>query len=173
MPYPYTWTDPAGNPVNSYANVDTVQEYFASYTISEGEQDHIGVQSAQDFLAEATAQIDAVLLKAGLLVPPPAGAAILPILKQTAAVGAAAAIEHARYEGGDDAIGKHANGLRNAFDAQLGILERQDINCVLMGMVSAGWSPQANVTAYFKSGNLEPDSYGNPKQPQFTMGMEF
>ena len=173
MPYPYTWVDASGNIVNSYATVADVQNYFATYDLSGANTEHLGIDAVQAYLAEATAQVDAVMLKSGYVVPPPAGVMILPILKQTVAVGAASQLEYARFEAGDESIGKHANGLRNAFDAQLGIFERRDLIATQLGMVDAGWAVQPDETRYFHSGNLNPDSDGNPKGPQFSMGMVF
>ena len=80
MAYPFTWVDAtSGLTLNSYADVATVQQYFATYTISAGDQDHIGTASVLDFLVSTTAEIDAVCTAAGYLMPPPAGSAIMPI----------------------------------------------------------------------------------------------
>lgn len=165
MPYPYVFTSLTA-PNNSYADIPQVQALILSFQLS---NDGVAsVHQIQTWLVNVTNEIDSVLLKAGVQVPPPVGTAIVPILVQTCATGAAALLAYARYETGDETLGSHANALMNAYDAQLGLLERGDIPLLLMGMISAGWAVTDDRRQYYASGNIVLDRTGNPKTPIFT-----
>lgn len=174
MPYPYAWTDPEGVAAgNSYADENAVQRLVMSYTIDNQRvqtPDQGSVTNIRRFLIQVSAEIDAVLLKAGYLVPPPASVAILPILENMAAFGATAQLEAARFETGDDnELAKHVTMMQGSYDSMMGLIERGDINAGQMGMVSAGWASTPDRRKYYKSGNLEPLPDGTAKKPQFTM----
>lgn len=165
MAYPVVWSSGTVQG-NSYADVQDVQTWLMSTRV--GKTEWASVDHIRTHLITVTAEIDAVLLGKGAQVPPPSTSELLPILKQAAAIGAAANLEHARYETGDDAVGQHAQSLIGLYDAQLGLLERYDIPLDKMGMVSAGWLPESDTRKYFSSGNLQPDRTGNAKKPFFT-----
>ncbi len=173
MPYPYTFTDASlvaayGSNTTSYADVQAVQSMMMSYKIR-ADQDDGNIRQVQQYLVWVSREIDALLMSVGVLVPPPLTAPIIPILTQTAALGASAMLAHARFESGDEILGSHANQLMGAYDAAMGILERGDMNLVQMGMISAGWAPEADKRKYYRSGNLEPLGDGSRKKPFITM----
>lgn len=172
MPYPYTWIDgETETTIYSYSDIQSVQIFMMTYKISNSPE--LGERQIGGFLQHCTAEIDAVLLKAGLQVPPPAQATILPILKFTAAIGATAMVAMARAESDDETMGNHAYSLTRTYDAQLSLLERQDINGMLMGMQSAGWAPIADERKYFSTGNVGQFSSGSQKSAAFTMDMDW
>lgn len=168
--YPYNfaeWPTPNG----SYGDIQHVQMLIESFKI---EPDEAGSPRQMHFwLINSSREIDAVLLKRGYTIPPPADALIMPILANTAALGAMAQFDFARYETGEDDINKRANAIQASYDNMLGLLERGDIDGLLMGMSNAGWATQANRTKYYHSGNLEPQSDGTAKKPVFTMNMQW
>lgn len=179
MPYPFTLS----NGAPSYADVAHTQSYFVSFQIASDPS--IGPAVVEQFLESVTAEIDALLLRKGYLVPPPSGARILPILRDMCAIGAAALVQHARFENGDESGLQHANGLMNVYDASLGLIERDDVNPGLLGMISAGWSEQPDQRTYFNSGNIQPLPSDTPdtilrdvaiagtRGPFFTMNMQW
>lgn len=176
MPYPYIFTEmPVPN--GSYADENATQRYIMTYALNNVYTQSVeqgGIAQLRHFLIQISAEIDSVLLRAGYVVPPPAGVAILPILENIASLGAAAQLEMARYESGEDTeAGKHASVLQQSYDGLLGLLERHEIDGLLMGMVSSGWAPQSDRTKYYKSGNLTSKADGTSKGPQFTIDMQF
>lgn len=168
MSYPYVFNDTADGVVgNSYAEVQHVQMWFATYRV--GADETISINQVRTMLISISAEIDAMILTKGGQVPPPAGSTILPILQQNAAVGTAAWIAHMRYEMGDEQFGPHAKSLMTVYDANMGMLERGDIEMSHVGVVTAGWLPTARRSLYYQSGNLDQDRSGLPKAPFFTL----
>jgi|SRR6185437_4634004 len=172
MSYPYSVSDTIFTSPNNgvYADIQAVQSHFVSMRIEA--DDAVNMRQVHQFLVYISREIDAVLLKAGVIVPPPAGAAIMPLLQETCALGAAAFVEHTRFESGEEDLGKRSAALQNSYDAMMGMLERGDINLVAMGCISAGWATTVNRVAYYASGNLLPNSDGKPKQAQFQMNKQ-
>lgn len=172
MPYPYTPTDTIfASPNNGcYADIQAVQSHFVSFRIEN--DDAINERQIHQFLVYVSREIDALLLKAGVQVPPPAGTAILPLLQETCALGVAALVEHTRFESGDEDLGKRSAALQNSYDAMMGMLERGDINLVAMGCVSAGWAMTANRLLYYSSGNLLANTDGTQKTAKFQMNTQ-
>lgn len=167
MPYPYNPTDTIfASPNNGcYADIQAVQAHFVSFRIENDES--INERQIHQYLVYVSREIDAVLLKAGVQVPPPAGAAILPLLQETCALGTAALVEHTRFEAGDEDMSKRSSSLQSSYDAMMGMLERGDINLVAMGCLTAGWATTANRLAYYSSGNLLPNTDGTQKTAKF------
>jgi hypothetical protein len=172
MPYPYNPTDTVFGSSNNgcYADIQAVQAHFSSFRIEN--DDSVNERQIHQFLIYVSREIDACLLKAGVQVPPPPGAAILPILQETCALGAAALVEHTRFEAGEEDLGKRSAALQNSYDAMMGMLERGDINLIALGCIDAGWATTPNRTLYYSSGNLLPKRDGTAKQANFQMGTQ-
>jgi len=166
MPYPYIFSEFTTPNNTAYADIQAVQAYLLTYKISDDEI--LNTRQIHEWLISCTREIDAVFLKTGLQVPPPANSPILAILQQTCAVGTVALICGARHETGDEQMGMYANAMTNAYDSQLGLLERGDISGVQLGMFSSGWNDVDDTRLLFRSGNQQPDRQGNARVPYFT-----
>lgn len=166
MGYAYTFSEFTSPNNTSYAALEAVQSYITTYKIAN--DDSGNVRQIHEWLIQVTRELDAAMLKAGVQVPPPDNTAIQVILQETAAVGAAALLAYARMETGDESMNAHANALMNAYDAQLGLIERGDIPLILMGCLSNGWAITDDRRKYYFSGNLDLDRTGNTKKPFFT-----
>lgn len=166
MPYPYTFSALSGFNT-AYADTSAVQRYLTTFSIATGNRSGASLDF-QNFLVQCTAEMDAAMLQLGVLVPPPAGTAILPILEQMCAVGAAASWALARADSGDAEGKTVAAQLLATYDAMMGLLEREEINLVQMGMISAGWAVTPDRRLYYQAGTLQPNADGSKKVPFFT-----
>lgn len=168
---PYTFSEfPVPN--TAYCDETDVQALLMGMKVNNPratQPEQGSVANIRQFCLQVAREIDAVLQEAGAVVPPPAGAPILPILQQTAAYGAAAQLELARHDTGDQNLGAHARLLVAMYDNMLGLIERGDLNLIDMGMQSRGWAVTNDRRKRYFSGTLQPNPDGSAKGPAFTM----